>query len=80
MGEAEQADGLPDAAGRRAAGRLASRPSLRALPGDSAGATAVEYGLIVSLIFLVILSALTAFGSKSTNMFNTISSTISSAM
>ena len=44
------------------------------------GATAVEYGLIVSLIFLVILASVTAFGSKSTNMYNTISTTISSAM
>jgi len=40
----------------------------------------VEYGLIVSLIFLVILSSVTAFGSKATNMYNTISSTVGSAM
>ncbi|HLK26829.1 MAG TPA: Flp family type IVb pilin [Caulobacteraceae bacterium] len=46
----------------------------------SSGATAVEYGLIVSLIFLVILSAVTAFGNKSTDMYNTIATAISTAM
>ncbi|HXQ10867.1 MAG TPA: Flp family type IVb pilin [Caulobacteraceae bacterium] len=80
MGEAEQTDGLPDAAGRRAAGRLATRHRLRDLAANQAGATAVEYGLIVSLIFLVILGSVTAFGNKATDMYNTISSTIGSAM
>ena len=80
MGEAEQPDGLPDAAGRRAPRRLAARPRLRDFTADQAGATAIEYGLIVSLIFLVILSSVTMFGSKATNMYNTISSTIGSAI
>jgi pilus assembly protein Flp/PilA len=47
---------------------------------NSSGATAVEYGLIVSLIFLVILGAVTTFGTKSTGMYNSISTAISSAM
>ena len=80
MGEAEQTDGLPDAAGRRAAGCLAAGPRLRDFTADQAGATAIEYGLIVSLIFLVILGAVTAFGNNATNMYNTISSTIGSSI
>ncbi|HXQ46192.1 MAG TPA: Flp family type IVb pilin [Caulobacteraceae bacterium] len=80
MGEAEQTRGLPDAASRRAAGGLVARPHLRSFTANVSGATAVEYGLIVSLIFLVILSSVTAFGSKATNMYNTISSTVGSAM
>jgi pilus assembly protein Flp/PilA len=53
---------------------------VRAFPTDRSGATAVEYGLIVSLIFLVILSGVTAFGTKATGMFNNISANIASAM
>jgi pilus assembly protein Flp/PilA len=80
MGEAEQNGRLSDAAGGRAAGRLAARPDLKRLARNTSGATAVEYGLIVSLIFLVILGAVTAFGTKSTGMYNSISTAISSAM
>jgi pilus assembly protein Flp/PilA len=80
MGAAEQTDGLPDAAGRRAAGRLAARPRLSGFAANQAGATAVEYGLIISMIFLVILGAVSGFGTKATGMYNTISSTIGSAM
>ena len=52
MGQTEPNGGLSDAAGRRAAGRLAARSCSEALAGDQSGATAIEYGLIVSLIFL----------------------------
>jgi len=37
---------------------------------DESGATALEYGLIISLIFLVILSSLTLFGTTATGIFN----------
>ncbi|MGV9008379.1 Flp family type IVb pilin [Brevundimonas sp.] len=47
---------------------------------DESGATAIEYGLIASLIFLVALGAITAFGGASTNMFNTALDTISAAI
>ncbi|HLI67365.1 MAG TPA: Flp family type IVb pilin [Caulobacteraceae bacterium] len=59
---------------------MAARSALRRFCADRRGATAIEYGLIVSLIFLVILASVTAFGTKSTNMYNTISTAISSAM
>ena len=47
---------------------------------DERGATAIEYGLIVSLIFLVIVTAMTVFGNKSTNMYNMIATSIGNAV
>ena len=58
---------------------MAARLALR-LARDEAGATAVEYGLIVSLIFLAIVGAVSAFGTASTSMYNRISTTIASSM
>jgi Flp pilus assembly pilin Flp len=40
----------------------------------------VEYGLIISLIFLVIVGAVSSFGHNTTNLMNTVSSNIASAM
>lgn len=47
---------------------------------DRAGATSLEYGLIIALIFLVILSALTAFGGTSSGIFNLAMNTLRDAM
>jgi pilus assembly protein Flp/PilA len=47
---------------------------------DERGATALEYGLIIALIFLVILSALTAFGATGSGIFNGAMDAIRSAM
>ena len=47
---------------------------------DQRGATALEYGLIVALIFLVILSALTAFGSAGSGVINRAMEALSTAM
>ena len=38
---------------------------------DERGATAIEYGMILALMFLVILGALQAFGDTGTGIFNT---------
>ncbi|HEX8660824.1 MAG TPA: Flp family type IVb pilin [Brevundimonas sp.] len=43
---------------------------LSRLRRDDSGATAIEYGLIISLIFLVILGALQAFGATGSGVFN----------
>ncbi len=40
------------------------------------GATAVEYGLIVSLIVVAIMASLSNFGDGSTNMWNYVSNQI----
>ncbi len=43
------------------------------------GATAIEYGLIITLIFLAILGAVQLFATNATNKFNTASEAIVSA-
>ena len=48
--------------------------------GDRTGATSLEYGLIIALIFLVILSALTAFGGTSSGIFNVAMNTLRQGM
>lgn len=53
---------------------------LRRFLRDEAGATSLEYGLIISLIFLVILSALTAFGGTGSGIFNTAMTTLKTAI
>ena len=37
---------------------------------DDSGATALEYGLIIALVFLVALAGITAFASAGTGTFN----------
>jgi len=64
---------------RTSSARFLSRFLPRFWRNDS-GATALEYGLIISLIFLVIVSAVTAFGNKATDIFNTAFKAISGTM
>lgn len=47
---------------------------------DESGATAIEYGLILALMFLVILSALTAFGQTGSGIFNRAMDAVRAAM
>lgn len=47
---------------------------------DEGGATAIEYGLICALIFLVIVAAVTAFTSRTNAMYDYIGGTISTAI
>lgn len=49
---------------------------IRSILGDSKGATAVEYGLILALIFLAMVGAITAFADGTTSMWNNVSSEI----
>ncbi|HEV2363951.1 MAG TPA: Flp family type IVb pilin [Caulobacteraceae bacterium] len=46
---------------------------------DCRGATAVEYGLIVALIAVVIITAVTAVGSNLSATFNNVASNVSAA-
>ncbi|WP_234024806.1 Flp family type IVb pilin [Tsuneonella amylolytica] len=46
------------------------RKLIRAIASDISGATAVEYGLILSLIFLAMVAAIQNFGNVTTNMWN----------
>jgi pilus assembly protein Flp/PilA len=54
-------------------------PILR-LAKDETGATAIEYGLIASLIFLAIIAAVGLLSGEMSDMYNTISNTITSNM
>jgi pilus assembly protein Flp/PilA len=47
---------------------------------DDSGATAIEYGLIIALIFLAILGSLTAFGDATSDLFERTMSAIKAAM
>ena len=49
------------------------------LARDESGATAIEYGLIVALIFLAIVGGLSTFATNETTMYGHISTTISNA-
>jgi pilus assembly protein Flp/PilA len=50
---------------------------LERLAADRSGATAIEYGVIVGLIFLAILASITAVADGTVNMFQIISSAMS---
>ncbi len=49
---------------------------LRKIFEDEAGATAVEYGLICSLIVIAMVSALNNFASTTINMWNNVSENV----
>ena len=46
---------------------------------DEEGATAVEYGLMVALIAVVIITAVTLLGGELSNTFNNIANAIGTA-
>lgn len=52
---------------------------IRAFAKDESGATAIEYGLIAALVSVAAIGALTAMGDSLSTMFNTVSSSLSSA-
>lgn len=52
---------------------------LKALGHDERGATAVEYGLILALIFFALVGALETFGKTTITMWNHVSSTVAEA-
>lgn len=52
---------------------------LTRLGRDANGATAVEYGLILALIFLAMMGGVTTFGQNATGMWNKVSNKMSSA-
>lgn len=44
---------------------------------DKRGATAVEYGLILALIFLAMVTAIGGFATRTTSMWNNVSNAVS---
>lgn len=53
---------------------------LKTLGRDDSGATAVEYGLILALIFLAMVGAIQTFGNETTGMWDRVSSTVRTVM
>lgn len=56
-----------------------SRKAVKRFTSDEGGATAIEYSLIVALIFLGILSALNAFSASNSAVYEKISSSLDTA-
>ena len=56
------------------------RSHLKRFWADESGATAIEYGLISALIFLVIVTSVTAFGNKTTGVMATVSAAVEAAI
>ncbi len=54
--------------------------TFRRLIGCQSGATAIEYGLIVGLIFLVIVASVTLVSTDMSNMYNTVSNAVTGNM
>ena len=49
---------------------------IRRFMNDDSGATAIEYALILAMIFLVIVSAVGLFATRATGMFGKISTAV----
>jgi len=58
----------------------AVRDACRAFAGDRKGATAIEYAMIISGIFLVIVTAVYGLSDEVSNMFNTVSNNVQDNM
>ncbi|MBX7541787.1 Flp family type IVb pilin [Qipengyuania sphaerica] len=52
---------------------------LKRLKQDDLGATAVEYGLILALIFLAMMGAIETFGQSTIKMWTNVSSKVEAA-
>ncbi len=53
------------------------RNKLRHFLADNAGATVVEYGLIISLVILAIVGAVTGVATTTTDMWNNVAEVVS---
>lgn len=54
----------------------AMRRAFSRFAGDRSGATAIEYGLIVALIFLAIVGAVRNYSDRTSDMYSEISSAL----
>ena len=52
---------------------------LRCLKRNEQGATAVEYGLIIALIFLAIVGAINTFGQSTISMWESVEAKVKAA-
>jgi len=54
--------------------------NLKRLMRDCRGATVIEYGLILAMVFLAMMGAVVALGNEDSSLFNRVSSTSVDAM
>ncbi len=54
--------------------------NLQRLMRDRSGATAIEYGLILAMVFLAMIGAVVALGNEESSLFDTVSTTTVGAM
>ncbi len=80
MGETRPDERLSDAARGRSPRRLATRLSLKAFLRDQRGTTAIEYGLIIALVFLIIVTSVSVFGNKTSALIIKVSAAIGAAV
>jgi pilus assembly protein Flp/PilA len=57
--------------------KMSSKALLNAFARDESGATAIEYGLIVALIFLAIITSVNLFATNTNAMYSEITSALS---
>jgi pilus assembly protein Flp/PilA len=60
----------------QAAHRVHKRSAIARFAADERGATAIEYSLIVALIFVAIIAAVNSFADSTNDMYSEISSTL----
>lgn len=58
-------------------GKILVRAFLRKLLASQRGATAIEYGLIISLIVLAMISALSTVATKTNSMWSNVANEVS---
>jgi pilus assembly protein Flp/PilA len=80
MGETPRLRPVPDAAGRCADRGLAARSDLKRFRRDASGATAIEYGLIASLIAAAIVGSVSLLGEKNSQSMQKSADAISAAI
>lgn len=61
-------------------GRIDMRNLIKTLIADRSGATAVEYGLILAMVFLAMIAAVGGVGNATSNLWNTVTDTSADAM
>ncbi len=61
-------------------GRSQVTEALRRFRREQSGATAIEYALIATLIFLALTSALAVYGSSAGGLYGNLSNNISAAL
>jgi len=52
------------------------RRFIKRLKDDTAGATAVEYGLILALVFLAMVASVQGVGNETINLWNTVTDNV----